>query len=60
LRISGTTVIRYDESQKIEKPKSLQAFGSMTIKGPKKDSQNWVRSPIPEGGETYFKKSFYR
>jgi hypothetical protein len=56
LCISGTTVIRYDESQKIEKSKSLQAFGSMTIKEFKQDSQNWARSPIPEGGETYFKK----
>jgi hypothetical protein len=46
---SGTTVIRYDESQKIEKPKSLQAFGNMKSKGSKQDSQNCVRSHIPEG-----------
>jgi hypothetical protein len=45
------TFIRYAQNPKIGKQKSLKVFGNNTIKGPKQDSQNWLRSPVPERGE---------
>ena len=38
--------------QKIGKPKDLLLFVSNKIKGPKQDSQNRLRLPMPGGGET--------
>ena len=35
----------------IGKPNKSKEFGGNTSKGPKQGSQNWPRSPIPEGGE---------
>jgi len=40
----------YAQSRKIGKPNNLN-FGSNKTKGPKQDSQNRLRSPMPEGGE---------
>jgi hypothetical protein len=35
----------------VEKPNKLEVFGSKKTKEPKQDSQNRLRSTIPEGGE---------
>jgi len=40
------------ESQKKRKRKEKRNFGSNKTKGPKQDSQNRIRSPISEGGES--------
>ena len=48
--ISGITFIRYAQNRKIGKPNNLN-FRSYKTKGPKQDSQNQVRSPMPEDGE---------
>ena len=39
------------QNRKIGKPNNLKVFGSNKNKGPKQDSQNRPRSPIPDGGE---------
>jgi hypothetical protein len=44
-------VIKYVQNQKIGKQEK-KSFGSNKTKGPKQDSQNQIRSPISEGGES--------
>ena len=42
----------YAQGQKIAKPNNLKvSLGSRKTKGPKQDSQNRLRSPMPDGGE---------
>ena len=43
----------YQVTHKIERLERqiISSFGSNNTKGPKQDSQNQLRSPIPEGGE---------
>ena len=48
--VFGITFTRYAQNQKIGKPKFFKVFGSNKIKRPKQDSQNWLRSPMPEVG----------
>jgi hypothetical protein len=50
LKKHGVMVVRF-KNQKIGKPNNLIVFGSNKARGPKQDSQNWLWSPIPEGGE---------
>jgi hypothetical protein len=38
----------------IVKPNKFQIFGSKKTKGPKLNSQNQLRSPMPEGGLPLF------
>ena len=39
------------QNRKIGKANNLKVFGSNKTKGPKQDYQNWLRSPMSEGGE---------
>jgi hypothetical protein len=48
--VFGITFTRYAQNQKIGKPKFFKVFGSNKIKRPKQDSQNRLRSPMPEVG----------
>jgi len=48
--VTGITFIMYAQNRKIGKPNILK-FGSNKTKGPKQDSQNPLRSPMPEGGK---------
>jgi hypothetical protein len=48
--ISAMTFIRYAQHRKIRKPNNL-ALGAIKPKWPKQDSQNQLRSPMPEGEE---------
>jgi hypothetical protein len=41
----------YTQNRKIRKSSNLN-FGSNKTKGPKQDSQNQLRSPMSEGGES--------
>jgi hypothetical protein len=43
--------MRYAQNRNIPYPKYLKVFGNKKTKGPKQDSQNRLRSPMPEGGE---------
>jgi hypothetical protein len=56
-RFSGITFIRYTQNWKMEKANNFKIFGSNKTKGPKQDSQNRLRSPMPGGGQSYF---YYR
>jgi len=48
--VSAITFIRYAQCQKIGKPNNFKVFGTLKTKGTKQDSQNRLRSPMPEGG----------
>ena len=48
---SGIIVIKYVQNRKIGKKKKRRNFGSNKTKGPNQDSQNRLRSAMPEGGE---------
>ena len=48
---SGITFISYTYNQKVGKPNNLIVFESKLTKGSKQDSQNRLKSPIPEGRE---------
>ena len=48
---TGITFIKYGQSHKIEKTNNFKIFGSKKTRRHKEDSQNLLRSPIPEGGE---------
>ena len=50
MKFYGITIIRYAQNREIGKPNNLN-FWSNKTKGPKQDSQNWVMSSMPEGGE---------
>jgi len=43
-------LIIYAQNRKIGKPNNSKVFGSNKTQGPKQDSQNWLRSPMPVGG----------
>ena len=47
-RVSGITFIKVE---RLESQIIFKIFGSNKTKRPKQDSQNLLRSPIPEGGE---------
>jgi hypothetical protein len=46
-----TTHFWYNLHQVRSKPNNLNVLLSKETKGPKQDSQNQPRSPMPEGGE---------
>ena len=48
--VSGITFILYAQNQKMRKRNNL-TFVSNNTKGPKQDSQNQQRSPMPERGK---------
>ena len=43
---------------KIGKPNNLKVFGCKKTEEPKQDSQNWLRSPMSEGGEPWAKVTY--
>jgi len=42
-------LMAYAQCQTNKKPNKLKVFGSKKTKGPKQDSQNLLRFPVPEG-----------
>ena len=46
--VSGITFIRYAQDLKIGKPSNIKVFGSTNAKGYEQDSQNQLRSHMPE------------
>jgi hypothetical protein len=38
------------QGQKIGEANTMKVFVSKDTEGPKQDSQNWLRSPVSEGG----------
>ena len=51
LRVSRITFIKYAQNRKIGKPNNIKIVESYKVKGPTKDSQNRLWSPMAEGGE---------
>ena len=49
--VSGITFIRYAQNRQIGKPNNVKVFESNKAKGHQQDSQNRLRSPMPEEGE---------
>ena len=48
-RFSGIIFTMYAQNRNFEKPNNLKVFGTNQTKGPKQDSQNRSRQPIPDG-----------
>jgi hypothetical protein len=48
--VSGLTLIRKDQGQKMGKPNNFKIFVNKKIKRPKEASQNQLRFPLLEGG----------
>jgi hypothetical protein len=49
--VNGITFIRYAHDRTIRKPNILKVFVSKKTEEPKQESQNRIRSPIPERGK---------